>query len=114
MRGLRTPITQLIEEDSPLAKRFAEINQELEALTISVTPSGRPETEDGVAEDGTDPFGRLVVKRQKLVEQRDALVSQIQGRPGLRRNLECAIIRHSSLRRLAWSRHYYQPLLLAL
>jgi CHAT domain-containing protein len=84
MRGLRTPITQLIEEDSPLAKRFAEINQELEALTISVTPSGRPELEDGVAEgrDGTDPFGRLVVKRQKLVEQRDALVSQIQGRPG--------------------------------
>jgi CHAT domain-containing protein/tetratricopeptide (TPR) repeat protein len=84
MRGLRTPITQLIEEDSPLAKRFAEINQQLEALTISVTPSGRPETEDGVAEDGTDPFGRLVVKRQKLVEQRNALVSQIQGRPGLR------------------------------
>jgi CHAT domain-containing protein/tetratricopeptide (TPR) repeat protein len=83
MRGLRTPITQLIEEDSPLAKRFAEINQELEALTISVTPSGRPETEDGVTEDGTDPFGRLVVKRQKLVEQRDVLVSQIQGRPGL-------------------------------
>jgi CHAT domain-containing protein len=83
MRGLRTPITQLIEEDSPLAKRFAEINQQLEALTISVTPSGRPETEDGVAEDGTDPFGRLVVKRQKLVEQRDALVSQIPGRPGL-------------------------------
>jgi CHAT domain-containing protein len=83
MRGLRTPITQLIEEDSPLAKRFAEINQELEALTISITPSGRPETEDGVAEDGTDPFGRLVVKRQKLVEQRDALISQIEGRPGL-------------------------------
>jgi CHAT domain-containing protein len=39
--------------------------------------------EDGLAEDGTDPFGRLVVKRQKLVEQRDVLVSQIQGRPGL-------------------------------
>ncbi len=85
MRGLRTPIAQLIEEDPPLAKRFAEINQELEALTISITPSGRPEMEDGVAQgkDWTDPFGRLVVKRRKLVEERDALVSQIQGRPGL-------------------------------
>ncbi|KAH9171553.1 CHAT domain-containing protein [Lactarius sanguifluus] len=78
MRGLRTPIAQLTEEDSPLAKRLAEINQELEALTISVTPSGRPEMGDG-----TDPFGRLVVKRQKLVEEWDALISQIQDRPGL-------------------------------
>ncbi|KAH9162901.1 CHAT domain-containing protein [Lactarius sanguifluus] len=73
MRGLRTPMAQLIE-DSPLVKRFAEINQELEALTISVTPSGRPEMEDGVAQNMDlmvmDPFGRLVVKRQKLVEER--------------------------------------------
>ena len=85
MRGLRTPVIQLIEEDSPLAKRFAEINQELETLTIAVTPSGRPEVEDGVRQgkDGTDPFGRLVMKRKKLVEERDALISQIQSRPGL-------------------------------
>ena len=82
MRGLRTPAFQLIEEDSPLARRFAEINQELETLTISVTPSGRPEIEDGV-QDGTDPFGRLVIKRKKLVEERDTLISQIQSRPGL-------------------------------
>ena len=85
MRELRTPITQLVEEDSPLAKRFTEINQELEALTISITPSGRPEMEDGVARgsDWTDPFGRLVVNRQSLIEERDVLISQIQGRPGL-------------------------------
>ena len=84
MRGLRTPVCQL-EEDSPLVKRFAEINQELEILTISVTPSGRPEVEDSVHEskDGMDPFGRLVVKRKKLVEERDALISRIQNKPGL-------------------------------
>jgi hypothetical protein len=89
MRGLRTPVAQLIEEDSPLAKRFAEINQELEALTISITPSGRPEMEDSVAQggDGMDPFGRLVVKRQKLMEERDVLISQIQGQPGLQASL---------------------------
>ena len=83
MRSLRAPVAKLMmEEDPPLAKRFADINRELEALTISITPSGRPEMEDG-----TDPFGRLVVKRQKLVEERDALISQIQSRPGLERFL---------------------------
>ncbi|KAH9047523.1 CHAT domain-containing protein [Lactarius deliciosus] len=84
MRGLRTPMAQLIEEDPPLAKTFAEISQELEALIISVTPSGRPEMEDSVAQggDGTDPFGRLVVKREKLMEEREALISEIRGRPG--------------------------------
>ena len=84
MRGLRAPATQLIDFDSPLAKRFAEINRELEALTVSVTPRGRPEMEDGDAQvgDGTDPFGRLVIKRRKLVEEHEAIVSHIQSRPG--------------------------------
>ncbi|KAH9162890.1 CHAT domain-containing protein [Lactarius sanguifluus] len=85
MRGLRTPMVQLIEEDPPLAKRFTDINQELEALTTSITPSGRPEMGDGVGQgsDGMDPFGRLVVKQRKLVEERDALISEIRGGPGL-------------------------------
>jgi hypothetical protein len=87
MRGLRTPVAHLLEDSpssSPLAKRFSEINQELEALTMSVTPSGRPEIEDGVvAQDGSDPFGRLVKKQQKLVEERDALILQIRSQPGL-------------------------------
>ena len=89
MRGLRTPVCQLIGEDSPLAKRFTKINQELETMTISVTPNGGPEIEDGVhqSNDGTDPFGRLVIKRKKLVEERDALISQIQSQPGLERFL---------------------------
>ena len=83
MRGLRTPVAQLIE-DSPLAKRFTKINQELEALTMSITPSGRPEKDDGIAQgrDGMDPFSRLVVQQQKLVDERDALIFQIQGQPG--------------------------------
>ena len=86
MRGLRTPVCQLIEEDSSLTKRLAEINQELETLTIAATPSGRPEVEAGVHEGkhGTDPFGRLLIKRKKLVEERDTLISQIQSRQGLK------------------------------
>ena len=84
MRGLRAPVAQLIE-DSPLAKRFADINQELESLTISTTPSARPDMKDDVSQgrDGMDPFGRLLVKRKKLEEEQEALISQIQGRPGL-------------------------------
>jgi CHAT domain-containing protein len=85
MRGLRTAAIQLIEEDSPLARKFAEVNQELEALTISAIPSGRLEMEDDGAKGGDwmDPFGRLVIKRKKLMEERDALISQIQSQPGL-------------------------------
>jgi CHAT domain-containing protein/tetratricopeptide (TPR) repeat protein len=85
MRGLRTPVFQLIGEDSPLAKKFAEINQELETLTVAATPSGMPGVKDGAhgGNDGTDPFGELVIKRKKLVEERDGLISQIRSQPGL-------------------------------
>jgi CHAT domain-containing protein len=85
MRGLRTQMVRLVEEDLPLANRLAEINQGLEALITSVAPSGLPGMADGVAEgrDGTDPFGRLVLQQQELVSERDALILQIQGRPGL-------------------------------
>jgi tetratricopeptide (TPR) repeat protein len=88
MRGFRTPVVQPIEDSppsSPLAKRFAEVNQELEALTISVTPDGSPELEDDVAQgrDGTDPLGRLVIERRNLLEERDVLILQIRGQPGL-------------------------------
>jgi CHAT domain-containing protein len=84
MRGLRTSAAQLVEKASPFAKRFGEINRELEALTIDITPSGKPKIEDGSAQGGdwSDPFGRLVIQQRKLVEERDTLVSKIQGQPG--------------------------------
>ncbi|KAF8270116.1 CHAT domain-containing protein [Lactarius quietus] len=94
MRGLRTPVAQLIKGDSPAAKRLAEINEELQALTISITPSGKPDMEDGCVSrgrDGTDPFGRLVVKQRKLLEEREALISQIQGLPGFERFLKAPL-----------------------
>ena len=86
MRGLRAPVAQLLEEDSPLTKRLTEINRELEALTtISITSSARPEPEEGAAQggDGMDPFGRLVIKQRKLVGERNGIISQIQNQPGL-------------------------------
>ncbi|KAH9179057.1 CHAT domain-containing protein [Lactarius sanguifluus] len=76
---------ETLEQGRGVTLRFGDINQELEALTTSITPSGRLEMKDGVGQgsDGMDPFGRLVVKQRKLVEERDALVSQIRSRPGL-------------------------------
>ncbi|KAI0291358.1 CHAT domain-containing protein [Multifurca ochricompacta] len=84
MRGLRNSMDQLSRFNSPLATKLAAINQDLESLTMSVTPSGTIEISDGGSQigDGMDPFGRLVVKQQKLLEERDLLVSQIQELPG--------------------------------
>ena len=65
MRGIRTPAAQLAEEDSHMAQRFEEINQELEALIISTTLSVFLVGESNF----TDPFGRLVVNQRKLVEE---------------------------------------------
>jgi CHAT domain-containing protein len=86
MRGLRTPITDVIQEVSPSTKRLSEINQELAVLTTSITPSARPEIEYDVVQgrNKMDSFGRLIVKQRKLMEERDAL---IQGQPGLERVL---------------------------
>ncbi|KAI0291363.1 CHAT domain-containing protein [Multifurca ochricompacta] len=84
MRGLRNSMDHLSQFNSPLATKLAAINQDLESLTMSVTPSGTIGISDGGSQldDGMDPFGRLVVKQQKLLEERDMLVSQIQELPG--------------------------------
>ncbi|KAI0292638.1 hypothetical protein B0F90DRAFT_230142 [Multifurca ochricompacta] len=84
MRGLRNSMDHLSRFNSPLATKLAAINQDLESLTMSVTPSGTIGISDGGSQvdDGMDPFSRLVVKQQKLLEERDVLVSQIQELPG--------------------------------
>ncbi|KAI0294720.1 CHAT domain-containing protein [Multifurca ochricompacta] len=84
MRGLRNSMDHLSRFNSPLATKLAAINQDLESLTMSVTPSGTIEISDAGSQvdDGMDPFGRLVVKQQKLLEERDVLVSQIQELSG--------------------------------
>ncbi|KAI0298375.1 hypothetical protein B0F90DRAFT_1669104 [Multifurca ochricompacta] len=73
MRGLRNSMDHLSGFNSPLATKLAAINKDLESLTVSVTPSGTIEISDGGSQvdDGMDPFGRLVVKQQKLLKERD-------------------------------------------
>jgi CHAT domain-containing protein len=83
MRDFRAPIDQLSAEDPPLAEAFTAINRELETLTMSVTPGMAMDDPVGGGE-GMDSFGRLVVQQQKLVAERNELVSRIQSLPGLR------------------------------
>ena len=84
MRGLRTSIDRLLGVDSPLAVRFASINRDLQELAVSALPDGDLEAGDKgpEGEGGIDPFGRLVTKQHKLLQERDTLISQIENLPG--------------------------------
>ena len=83
MRGFRTAVDQLGAVDSALAAKFIAINSELEELTMSTVPGGNMETDSSGVEgsEGLDPFGRLLVKQRKLLEERNSLVSQVRSLP---------------------------------
>ena len=82
MRGLHTSIDQLRTVNLPLAEKFAAVNRDLEALTISGSPAVWMEDGQVSGHEGMDPVGCLVVKQRKLVEDRDMLISQIRAQPG--------------------------------
>ncbi|KAH9979698.1 CHAT domain-containing protein [Russula compacta] len=82
MRGLRASIDQLHAVNLSLAEKFATVNQDLEAVTISGSPMVW--VDDGPADgrEAMDPVGGLVMKQRKLVEERDGLITQIRAQPG--------------------------------
>ena len=82
MRGFRTSIHQLRAVNLPLAEKFAAVNRDLEALTVSGSAVIRMEDGPVGGHEGMDPVGHLVVKQRKLVEERDRLISQIRAQPG--------------------------------
>jgi CHAT domain-containing protein len=79
MRGFRTSADQLAGVDSGLAEKFMAINRDLEKVTMSMELDSNEANGPG----GMDPFGRRVVKQQKLLEERDELISQIRASPDL-------------------------------
>jgi CHAT domain-containing protein len=82
MRGLHTSIDYLLRVDPPLARRFAALNLDLEALTTSVSPM---DWAKGGGVDGNreiDRFGDIVVKQRKLLDERNSLIVQIRLLPG--------------------------------
>jgi hypothetical protein len=80
MRGLRTSIDQLRIVELRLAEKFAAINQDLEELTTLDSPNAWivAEVESG---EGMGPFGRILMKQRKLLDERNSLILQIRALP---------------------------------
>jgi len=81
MRGLRSSIDQIRSIDPHLADNFTAVSRELETLTLAISPSTNVDNRDSDVE-GMDPFGHLVVRQRKLLDDREKLISQIQALPG--------------------------------
>ena len=79
MRGLRTSIDQIHMADSSLADKLSTINQELETLSLTSLDNNI----DGNNElEGMDPYGQGVILKQKLLDDRKRLITQIRGLSG--------------------------------
>jgi hypothetical protein len=87
--GLLTDFTsadRLRAADPGLADRFTAINRELEIVTTSALLDRSREMDDGSPEDDewTGNYSGLMERQYKLSTERDALISQIRGLPGLK------------------------------
>jgi CHAT domain-containing protein len=86
MRRLRTSIDQIRLADSQLAGKFAAVNGDLERITFAFSPDNSVGTGVSFGQDGDleqmDPFGHLVVRQRKLLDDREEFISQIQALPG--------------------------------
>jgi len=82
MRGLHTSVDYLHRADPLLARKFADLNGDLEALATSFSPI-LWSNDGGINGNGEmDPFGRVVVKQRKLLDERNSLITQIRLLPG--------------------------------
>jgi len=94
MRGLRTSHDQIAAADPVLAERFADVNRNLQIVTMSVAQSESIGTGDSAAgnqagnHEGMDPFGHLLMQQRRLSEERDSLIARIQTLPGLKNFLK--------------------------
>ena len=77
MRGLRTSIDQLRLADSDLAKKFSVVNRQLEALIM--TPSLNDDVDGNNSLQGMDAYGHSVMRKQKLLDDREKLITQIRA-----------------------------------
>ena len=78
MRGLRTSLDQIRCADPNLADKFSAVNRELEkqAFSLNNNVDGNNDLE------GMDSYGHSVVRKQKLLNDREKLITQIQDLPG--------------------------------
>jgi hypothetical protein len=84
MRGLCTSLDQIRSFNPHLADNFATINRELETVTLPISSKSNIDSRDSTNDmDAVDPFGHLVVRQWKLLDDREKLILQIQALPGL-------------------------------
>ena len=80
MRGLRTSIDQIRLADSNLANKFSTVNRELETLTMALSLHNDVDGNNNL--EGMDPYGHSVMRKQKLLDDREKLIAQIQALSG--------------------------------
>ena len=80
MRGLRTSIDQIRLADLSLADKFSTVNRELE--TLALTFSLNNDVDGKNVPKGMDPYGHSVMRKQKLLDDREKLIAQIQALSG--------------------------------
>ena len=81
MRGLRISTDQLRAANPALAEKFADINQRLELVAMSVAQSD--DNDLGETSGRRDhSINHLVLTQQNLLKERTALISHIQSLPG--------------------------------
>ena len=80
MRGLRPSIDQIRLADSNLADKFSAVNRELETLTLTFSLNNGVDRNNNL--EGMDPYGHSVMRKQKLLDDREKLITQIQALSG--------------------------------
>jgi len=80
MRGLRPSIDQIRLADSNLADKISAVNRELETLTLTFSVNNDVDRNNNP--EGMDPYGHSVMLKQKLLDDREKLITQIQALPG--------------------------------
>ena len=80
IRGLRTSIEQLRLADSDLAKEFSVVNRKLEALIMTPSLNNNVDGNNGL--QGMDSYGHRVIQKQKLLDDREKLITRIRALPG--------------------------------
>jgi len=80
MRGLRTSVDQIRLADSNLADKFSAVNRELETLSLALSLNNNVDGHNDL--EGMDSYGHNVMQKQKLLDDREKLIIQIQALSG--------------------------------
>ena len=115
IRGLLTLIDQIRLADSDLADKFSAINRGLETRTLTFSLKGVDATGNNGLR-GIDPHRLRMMQKQKLLDDREKLITQIQALPGFGTFLKPPSF--DTLRpaasQISWPSHHYQPLHVAI